>query len=92
MNTQTEWDFAIVAASGLTQQEFAKLAKVTRVTANLWLNGHRHPSHYIAPRVVEILKRLADAVEEGTLPPPTRPGNGTDRDRRAREILHAIRR
>lgn len=75
---QADLDFDIVMRSGLTQQEFADLAKVSRITAIYWIKGQRKPSKHTYERTAEILKRLDLALSTGTLPlttPPPRKGN-----------------
>lgn len=95
MGSPTAWDFSIVAASGLTQKEFAALVRVARVTVVHWMQGRNQPSRHIAPRLTQVLKRLSAAVEAGTLPPQTpRLINTADPEqtaRRMQEIANALR-
>lgn len=95
MDSPTTWDFGIVTDSGLTQQEFAALARVSRITVIHWLQGRRQPSRHVAPRLSKLLRRLTAAVEAGTLPPQTpRRRNGSDAEyaaTRTQEIIHALR-
>lgn len=96
MDSPTQWDFSIVAASGLTQKEFAALARVSRISAIHWIQGRRLPSRHVAPRLAEVMKRLAAAVEAGTLPPQTpKPGREVSpelRAKRMQEIVAALKR
>ena len=96
MNSPPEWDFSIVAASGLTQKEFAALVRVSRISVIHWMQGRCKPSRHVAPRLTEILKRVREAVDSGTLPPPTAVvRHGIDPERvaqRMKEIVHALRR
>jgi transcriptional regulator with XRE-family HTH domain len=95
MDSQSEWDFSIVGRSGLTQQEFARLAKVSRVTAIHWMQGRRVPSKHTAERAARVLKRLTEAVEQGTLPPSitkTRHLEPEQARLRMQEIVTALKR
>jgi transcriptional regulator with XRE-family HTH domain len=96
MNSPPEWDFSIVTRSGLTRKEFAALAKVSHVTAIHWLQGRRAPSRHTADRAAKLLERIADAVQQGKLPPATpKPITRVSPERvqqRNREIINALQR
>lgn len=96
MNSPADWDFSIVAASGLTQKEFAALVRVSRVSVNHWIQGRRQPSQHVASRLTEVLKRITTAVETGTLPPLTaitrQKTDPTRNAQRTKEIVNALRR
>ena len=96
MDSSHDWDFSIVTHSGLTQKEFAALAKVSHVTAIHWLKGRRVPSRRLAGRTAKLLERIADSVQRGTLPPATpKPISRVTPDavrKRNQEILNALRR
>jgi transcriptional regulator with XRE-family HTH domain len=61
-------EFEIVGKAGLTQSEFAKLCGVSRVTANLWLNGKMKPHRLLTLAVAKRLDLLQEAVTSGDLP------------------------
>lgn len=72
----TKYDFSVVNRAGLTQQEFAQLIGVGRLTVHFWMKGKRKPSRYLAKKVRKALALLAKAVDEnklpGAMPPPVR--------------------
>lgn len=63
-------DFTPVTDAKLGPHDLAMLAKVTRVTASLWLNDHKQPHHLHAANVQEIVDAIAAAVQAGRLPVP----------------------
>jgi hypothetical protein len=63
-------DFAPVRAARLQPADIAKLAKVSRVTASGWLNGHKQPHHLLTERVCELVDAIDQAVQAGRLPVP----------------------
>lgn len=60
--------FEPVKAAELTPADLIVLIPVSRVTASLWLNGHRTPSMLILDRVRSVLDAIRAAVEAGDLP------------------------
>lgn len=61
-------DFEVIELAGLTQQQFADLVGVSRVTVNTWARGHYKPGSLTRKRVKTALDLLKDAVEAGRLP------------------------
>lgn len=70
MTPQDTYDFTIVTRAGLTQKEFAVLCGVSRVTANLWVQGKMRPHRYIKTRASQLVALLEKAVLQETLPLP----------------------
>jgi DNA-binding XRE family transcriptional regulator len=68
--TPQEFDFTIVARAGLTQQEFAKLTGVSRVTANMWVRGKMKPHRYLKTKAARVVSTLEKAIVNATLPIP----------------------
>lgn len=64
-------DFSVIKRAKLTQQEFADVCDVSRVTANLWATGKMTPHMYIRAEIMEIVAALTKAVRDGRLPLPT---------------------
>jgi len=63
-------DFSLIKKSGITQQEFAELVGVGRVTVNLWVRGKMKPNTEVQATVLWHLDMLDHALENGDLPPP----------------------
>lgn len=67
-------DFSPVRKAGLTQEEFAKMVGVSRVTVNTWLTPNpenvRQPHHFVRPVVALQLQWVVEALEMGALPVP----------------------
>lgn len=78
-------DFSLIKKSGVTQQEFAELVGVGRVTVNLWVRGKMNPNPEVRDNVLWHLDMLDHAMENGDLPPPEhlRPRNRTPHIKRA---------
>jgi DNA-binding XRE family transcriptional regulator len=70
----------------LTQKEFAEIAGVSRVTANLWCTGKMHPHRFIADRISTLLLHIESAILHDDLPVP----DGIDKGARALAIKQAI--
>lgn len=66
----TKLDFTVIERAGLTQQEFADAAAVSRVTTNKWVMGKMAPHRYIKKRIAELLETLEEAIAEEALPLP----------------------
>lgn len=64
-------DFSTIGRSGVTQEQFAALVGVSRVTVNTWVAGKFRPRNPVRSRVGRAIKMLNDAVETGLLPVPT---------------------
>lgn len=60
-------DFSAIERAGLTQQEFANLVNVTRVTVNHWVNGGM-PANFLKKVVRNYLEDLELAIERQWLP------------------------
>jgi len=60
--------FDIIHKAGLLPHDLARNLKVNRITASLWLNGHRRPHSLLTTRVNDLLDRVSVAVENGELP------------------------
>lgn len=63
-----EVDFAIVKEAGLTQQEFADLAGVSRVMVCRYMRNNSGVGKHARPAVVRALKIVTAAVKLGKLP------------------------
>jgi transcriptional regulator with XRE-family HTH domain len=61
-------DFNIIKQADLTQQQFADLCGVSRVTVNLWVSGKMNPHRLIAERVDHVMSTLTKLVESKELP------------------------
>ena len=61
-------DFSILKSAYITQAEFAKIAKVSRITVNNWANGYTSPHSFIHGRVTKLLQCIRLGVREGKLP------------------------
>ncbi len=64
-------DFSVIERAGLTQQEFADAAAVSRVTTNKWVMGKMAPHRYIKARITELLGVLEAAIDDEHLPLPS---------------------
>jgi DNA-binding XRE family transcriptional regulator len=91
-------DFTVIERAGLTQQDFATLVGVSRVTTNAWVGGKLLPHKYVRAKIVAILGHLEDALAFGALPlkPEPTPMNkpavlmGVVRDAMARGKVAAV--
>ena len=54
----------------LTPNDFAKMLKVSRVTASCWLNSRSTPHHLIKGRVAKVLAAVQAALDAGDFPVP----------------------
>lgn len=63
-------DFSQIQKAGLTQQQFADLVGVERVTVNTWVRKRYSPRPNIRATVERALKMIRKAVEANTLPVP----------------------
>lgn len=61
-------DFSPLQVSGITQGEFAKLLKVSRVTVSGWVTQKMGVHEMRKPRVVRLLQVIAQATKDGALP------------------------
>lgn len=62
------FDFSAIQDAGITQEQFARLVGVTRVTVNTWTTGRFKPRTPIRARVRMALTLLRGAVNRGHLP------------------------
>ena len=62
--------FQTVRDAGLMPHEVARIIKVSRVTASMWLNGHTKPHRLLADKVAKFLDAVSSAVDAGDLPVP----------------------
>jgi transcriptional regulator with XRE-family HTH domain len=85
--TEIELDFAIIKKAGLSQQDFADLCGVSRVTVNLWVNG-KTPSRFLKEKLSETLMAIAEADALGKL--PQQKGRKTTRSKRLGDLKAAI--
>ncbi len=67
----TKLDFTVIERAELTQQEFATVAGVSRITTNKWVMGKMSPHMYIRDRITDLLDVLESALEEHRLPLPS---------------------
>lgn len=79
-------DFTIIDRAGVTQEEFAEIAGVSRITVNTWAKGHHAPSAASRLRVSPLLAALQAAITAGALPVPV-----MDRRAAVTQVLTAIR-
>lgn len=61
-------DFGPLKASQITQGEFARLLKVSRVTVSGWITNRMGVHEMRKPRVVRLLKVIEQAVADGHFP------------------------
>lgn len=61
-------DFTPLEASKLTQAEFAKLLRVSRVAVSGWITGKMGVHEMRKPRVVRLLKVISQATQDGKFP------------------------
>jgi transcriptional regulator with XRE-family HTH domain len=62
--------FTVAKAARLRPDDIAKLCKVSRCTASLWMNGHTKPHHLLRDRVAGVLAAIKAAMEAGDFPIP----------------------
>lgn len=78
-------NFEVIKTSGLTQEEFAKILRVTRVTVNNWVHN-KYPVHRLhADKVKRVLRAVGAAVDAGDFPV-----KATKRDERALQIKNVL--
>lgn len=63
-------DFTPIKLANLGPADMAKLLRVSRVTASLWLNGHKQPHHLHSESVSTLIDKVARALGAGLLPVP----------------------
>lgn len=63
-----DYDFSAIAASGVSQQEFAELAGVSRVTVNKYVTGKTAVSRLNAASVKRALAILKVCMKLNSLP------------------------
>jgi DNA-binding XRE family transcriptional regulator len=61
-------EFAPVKDAGIRQVEFAKIANVSRLTANNWMNGKGRPHALHAEKITALVERIRTCVQDGRLP------------------------
>jgi hypothetical protein len=66
----TESFFVQAREARLTPNDFAKMLKVSRVTASCWFNNRSNPHHLIRTRVNRVLAAVNAAMESGDFPVP----------------------
>lgn len=64
------FDFNVIERAGITQQQFADLVGVSRVTVYTWIHARFKPRHAMRERIERALKMLNDAVAADKLPVP----------------------
>lgn len=62
------FDFKVIERAGITQQQFADLVGVSRVTVYTWMQNRFKPRPAMRVRVRQALKLLSDAVADDSLP------------------------
>lgn len=82
----TKLDFTVIERADLTQQEFAAVAGVSRVTTNKWVMGKMSPHMYIRDRITGLLDVLENAIGDNLLPLPS----GMPKHKRPAAIRAAI--
>lgn len=60
--------FDVLNRAGVTPSIVARLLKVSRVTASLWINGHSKPHRLIERRVSRLLVAVKAAYDAKELP------------------------
>jgi transcriptional regulator with XRE-family HTH domain len=65
---QKEISFDVVLDAGMTQGDLAKLAGVSRLTANKWMRGQFKPHRLHEDKVASLLQTIATRLAEGKLP------------------------
>jgi DNA-binding XRE family transcriptional regulator len=69
-------DFSVISRAGLTQQEFATIGGVSRVTVNMWVKGRMAPHRFISAKIAALLRHLENAIEHASLPLPVNTPKG----------------
>lgn len=63
-------DFTVIERAGITQQQFADLVGVSRVTVYTWLHNRFKPRPAMRARVERALQLLSSAINSQQLPVP----------------------
>lgn len=62
--------FILAREARLTPNDFAKMLKVSRVTASCWFNHRCAPHHLIRHRVERLMSAIQSAMDSGDFPVP----------------------
>lgn len=62
--------FILAREARLTPNDFAKMLRVSRVTASCWFNNRCAPHHLIRHRVERLMGAVQSAMDSGDLPVP----------------------
>jgi transcriptional regulator with XRE-family HTH domain len=62
------FDFAVLERAGITQQQFADLVGVSRVTVYTWLHERFKPRPAMRKRIERAIHLLQQATTDGRLP------------------------
>ena len=60
--------FSVITKAGLSQQQFADIVGVSRITVNTWVSGRHKPAPHLRERVKAALAHLTEAIKAGHLP------------------------
>lgn len=60
--------FSVCIAAGVRPSDIARLLRISRVAASLWINGHSQPHRFIEKRVQRMLSAVSSALSSGDLP------------------------
>lgn len=63
-------DFTPVKDAQLGATDLARLIRVSRVAASMWLNDRSQPHHLLTERVADVVDGIKAAVDAGLLPVP----------------------
>jgi hypothetical protein len=62
--------FILAREARLTPNDFAKMLKVSRVTASCWFNNRCNPHHLLRHRVDRVMAAIQAAMDAGDFPVP----------------------
>jgi hypothetical protein len=62
--------FILAREARLTPNDFAKILRVSRVTASCWFNARCAPHHLIRSRVDRLMGAVQSAMDSGDFPVP----------------------
>ena len=82
----TDLDFSLVKQAGIPTSHFAKLCRVSRVSATFWLSGKTSPRGLYYTHVLIRLKAIKTALDKGRLPLPR-----THRSERFSALVDALK-
>jgi DNA-binding XRE family transcriptional regulator len=86
-----DFDFSVLAKAGLTQDDFAKLVGVSRVSVNMWMRGKVKPHTLVHDKITKLLVSVEYAVDNGFLPLQERLARGERFSARKAALVAALK-